>query len=143
MNFLCADDGDTEGKKTQQSADNIEKDDKVSPVEEEAARCLGDHPSKNINIQLALVPEISDRMFQYLKEGISSDEKSDILILTPRKHEKFNLIAPEINPEIKALQKDNAKKLKSAIKRDKFSALSRHDCCKFSFILNGTECNFK
>lgn len=103
------------------AADDVNKENETKENEtEESDKAdkpqffMGSHPDESNVGDAEIISEVADRMKIWLKEGVSWDEKSDILALVPRKHPICNMEAPKLNEEIKLNIKEEA------IKRDKY-----------------------
>ena len=75
---------------------------------------MGKHPDDFKVGEAELINDVADRLKVWLTNGISKDEKTDILSLVPRKHKDCNMDAPKLNEEIQANLREEA------VRRDKY-----------------------
>ena len=83
-------------------------------LEDDLTACLGTHPDEDKVGDIELIDNVADRLKTWLKNGISKEERVEILKLVPRKGQNINMDAPKLNEEIKLNLKDDT------IKRDRY-----------------------
>ena len=99
---------------------------------------MGVTSNPNCDEEVYILPEVASQVCNWMRNGISKEEKAEILKLVPRKCKNFTFKAPKVNEELEEFLKDEVKK------KDKFSyhhmdllgATLSLSATNFSMILN-------